>query len=255
MIRSSSKLLLSLTNTKTKTCKACSRALLQARLGQRNLHSSTPRLNYVPIVVSPDDKGHERTYDIYSRLLKERIVFLNGGISDSLSATLIAQLLFLEAEDPTAKIDLYINSPGGHVTSGLAIYDTMQYISSPVHTTVLGQASSMASLLLAGGEKGHRKALPNASIMIHQPSGGSSGQASDIAIMAEEILRIRERMFDLYADHCLLENEGREDARGRFGAPLFLFHEIFLCSEKVVSDRVCEATGREDMVHDLLTQI
>ncbi|RGB40577.1 Clp protease-domain-containing protein [Rhizophagus diaphanus] len=143
----------------------------------------------------------ERSYDIFSRLLKERIICLNGHIEDSEAAVIIAQLLFLEAENPEKSISLYINSPGGSVTAGLAIYDTMQYIQSPVSTLCNGQACSMGSLLLAAGESGKRYALPNSSIMIHQPIGGAVGQASDIAIQAKEILRVKERLNMIYKKH------------------------------------------------------
>ncbi|WWC70916.1 ATP-dependent Clp endopeptidase, proteolytic subunit ClpP [Kwoniella pini CBS 10737] len=172
------------------------------------------RDSLVPIVVEQTARG-ERSYDIYSRLLKERVIFL-GPVNSVDSTLLTAQLLFLEAEDPARPIKLYINSPGGVVTSGLAIYDTMQYISPPVHTFCLGQAASMGSLLLAGGEKGHRYALKNSSVMIHQPSGGAQGQATDIALHAKEILRIRSALTDIYADHCTKSDEARENARERF---------------------------------------
>ncbi|KAF8951549.1 hypothetical protein BGZ52_011099 [Haplosporangium bisporale] len=144
----------------------------------------------------------ERSYDIFSRLLKERIICLNGTVHDQSASLIVAQLLFLESENPEKPISLYINSPGGSVTAGMAIYDTMQYIQSPVSTLCNGQACSMGSLLLAAGEPGKRYALPNASIMMHQPSGGASGQASDIAIHAREILRVRERLNRIYQKHC-----------------------------------------------------
>ncbi|KAF9156921.1 hypothetical protein DFQ26_009189 [Actinomortierella ambigua] len=155
----------------------------------------------VPIVVEQTARG-ERSYDIFSRLLKERIICLNGPVHDHTAALIVAQLLFLESENPEKPISLYINSPGGSVTAGMAIYDTMQYIQSPVSTLCHGQACSMGSLLLAAGEPGKRYALPNASIMMHQPSGGASGQASDIAIHAREILRVRERLNRIYQKHC-----------------------------------------------------
>ncbi|KAH7052723.1 Clp protease-domain-containing protein [Linnemannia elongata] len=155
----------------------------------------------VPFVVEQSARG-ERSYDIYSRLLKERIICLNGAVHDHSAALVVAQLLFLESENPEKPISLYINSPGGSVTAGMAIYDTMQYIQSPVSTLCNGQACSMGSLLLAAGEPGKRYALPNASIMMHQPSGGASGQASDIAIHAREILRVRERLNRIYQKHC-----------------------------------------------------
>ncbi|KAF9084416.1 hypothetical protein BGX29_006948 [Mortierella sp. GBA35] len=153
----------------------------------------------VPFVVEQSARG-ERSYDIYSRLLKERIICLNGAVHDHSAALVVAQLLFLESENPEKPISLYINSPGGSVTAGMAIYDT--YIQSPVSTLCNGQACSMGSLLLAAGEPGKRYALPNASIMMHQPSGGASGQASDIAIHAREILRVRERLNRIYQKHC-----------------------------------------------------
>ncbi|GAA5868372.1 hypothetical protein JCM1840_005659 [Sporobolomyces johnsonii] len=193
-------------------------------LASRNLSVTPSRGALIPYVVSREPRG-ERVSDVYSRLLQERIVFLNGPIDDALSSVVVAQLLFLEAES-SAPISLYINSPGGSVTAGLAIYDTMQFLHCPVHTIVVGQASSMASLILAGGEAGQRSALAHSSIMIHQPSGGADGQASDISIIANEILRIREKMFDLYADHCLLPNEEREVARARFARMLERDHYL-----------------------------
>ncbi|CAO3671246.1 unnamed protein product [Rhizopus stolonifer] len=153
----------------------------------------------IPIVVEQTGRG-ERSYDIFE-LLKERIICLNGPVNDSVASVVVAQLLFLEAENPEKQINLYINSPGGSVTAGMAIYDTMQYIQSPVSTLCHGQACSMGSLLLTAGEPGKRFALPNASIMIHQPSGGAAGQASDIAIHAREILRVRERLNRIYQKH------------------------------------------------------
>ena len=156
--------------------------------------------NLVPMVVEQTNRG-ERAYDIYSRLLKERIIFLVGPVHDTVSSLICAQLLFLEAENPTKDIAFYINSPGGVVTSGLAIYDTMQYIRSPVSTVCIGQAASMGSLLLCAGATGKRFALPNANIMIHQPSGGFQGQASDIEIQAREILRLRARLNEIYVKH------------------------------------------------------
>jgi ATP-dependent Clp protease protease subunit len=156
--------------------------------------------NLVPMVVEQTNRG-ERAYDIYSRLLKERIIFLVGPVHDTVSSLICAQLLFLEAENPSKDIAFYINSPGGVVTSGLAIYDTMQYIRSPVSTVCIGQAASMGSLLLCAGAAGKRFALPNANIMIHQPSGGAQGQATDIEIQAREILRLRARLNDIYVKH------------------------------------------------------
>jgi ATP-dependent Clp protease protease subunit len=154
----------------------------------------------VPIVVEQSGRG-ERSYDIYSRLLKDRIVFLGGSIDDQMANLIIAQLLFLEAEDPDKDIHLYINSPGGVVTSGMAIYDTMRYIKAPVSTICVGQAASMAALLLASGEKGKRFSLTNSRIMIHQPMGGYQGQATDIHIHAQEILRMKQTLNQILADH------------------------------------------------------
>jgi ATP-dependent Clp protease protease subunit len=154
----------------------------------------------VPMVVEQTNRG-ERAYDIYSRLLKERIIFLIGPVNDYVSSLICAQFLFLESENPGKDISLYINSPGGVVTSGLAIYDTMQYIRPEVSTVCIGQAASMGSLLLAGGAKGKRYALPHARVMIHQPSGGAQGQATDIEIHAREILAVRERLNRIYAKH------------------------------------------------------
>jgi len=154
----------------------------------------------VPMVVEQTNRG-ERSYDIYSRLLKERIIFLVGGVNDTVSSLICAQLLFLESENPTKDISFYINSPGGVVTSGLAIYDTMQYIRCDVATLCIGQAASMGSLLLTAGAKDKRYSLPNSRIMIHQPSGGFQGQAADIEIQAREILSLRARLNQIYVDH------------------------------------------------------
>ncbi|MEN8721535.1 MAG: ATP-dependent Clp protease proteolytic subunit [Alphaproteobacteria bacterium] len=154
----------------------------------------------VPMVVEQTSRG-ERAYDIYSLLLKQRIVFVSGQVEDMMAGLLQAQLLFLEAENPKKEIYMYINSPGGVVTSGLAIYDTMQYIRSPVATVCSGQACSMGSLLLAAGEEGMRFSTPNARIMVHQPSGGAQGQATDIHIQAQEILKVREKLNGIYAKH------------------------------------------------------
>jgi len=154
----------------------------------------------VPMVVEQSARG-ERAYDIYSRLLKERIIFLTGPVYDQVSALICAQLLFLESENPAKDIAFYINSPGGVVSAGLAIYDTMQYIRSPVSTVCIGQAASMGSLLLCAGAKGKRFALPNARVMVHQPSGGAQGQAADIEIQAREILHLRNRLNEIYVTH------------------------------------------------------
>ena len=154
----------------------------------------------IPMVVEQSNRG-ERAYDIYSRLLKERIIFLTGAVTDEVASVLIAQLLFLESENPKKDIFMYINSPGGIVTSGLGVYDTMQYIKPNVSTLCVGQAASMGSLLLAAGATGMRFALPNSRIMLHQPSGGFSGQATDIEIHAKEILEIKERLNKIYEKH------------------------------------------------------
>ena len=168
----------------------------------------------VPMVVETTNRG-ERAYDIYSRLLKERIIFVTGGIEDTVSSLVCAQLLFLEADNPNKDIAFYINSPGGVVTSGLAIYDTMQYIRPDVSTVVVGQAASMGSLLLAAGVPGKRFALPNSRIMVHQPSGGVQGQATDIEIQAKEILALRARLNDIYVRHTGQDLEFIEEAMDR----------------------------------------
>ena len=161
---------------------------------------SVTGLNLVPMVVEQTARG-ERAYDIYSRLLKDRVVFIVGGIEDNVANVVVAQLLYLESENPDKDIHLYINSPGGVVTAGLAIYDTMQFIKPDVSTICVGQAASMGSLLLAGGAKGKRYCLPHSRIMIHQPSGGFQGQASDIDIQAKEVLKLRERLNAILAKH------------------------------------------------------
>jgi ATP-dependent Clp protease protease subunit len=168
----------------------------------------------VPMVVETTNRG-ERAYDIYSRLLKERIIFVTGPIEDHVSSLICAQLLFLESENPKKDISFYINSPGGIVTSGLAIYDTMQYIRPSVSTVCIGQAASMGSLLLAAGQKGKRYALPNSRIMVHQPSGGAQGQATDIEIQAREILALRQRLNNIYVEHTGQELEKVEQALER----------------------------------------
>ena len=161
-----------------------------------------PSSMYVPIVVEQTNRGFERSYDIYSRLLQDRIVFIGSEINDAVSNVVIAQLLFLQAQDPAKPISVYVNSPGGSVTAGLAIYDTMQFISCEVSTYCIGQAASMGAVLLAAGRKGKRYALPNARIMIHQPWGGAEGKASDISIAAQEILRLKEILNGILAHHC-----------------------------------------------------
>lgn len=193
----------------------------------------------VPMVVEQSSRG-ERSFDIYSRLLRERIIFLNGEINDTVSALVCAQLLFLEAENPRKPINLYINSPGGVVTSGLAVYDTMRFIRAPVHTLCMGTARSMGSFLLMAGEPNGRAALPNASILIHQPSGGFQGQASDILIHAEETLKIKQRMTRLYAEHCGRSYEEFEQGMDR---------DRFLTAEEALEwgiiDRILEV--REEL--------
>ena len=168
----------------------------------------------VPMVVEQTNRG-ERAYDIYSRLLKERIVFLTGPVDDHVASLITAQFLFLEAENPTKDISFYINSPGGVVSSGLAVYDTIQYISPSVSTLCIGQAASMGSLLLAAGAEGKRFSVPNARIMIHQPSGGFSGQAADVEIHAKEILALRSRLNEIYAHHTKQTLTEIEDAMDR----------------------------------------
>ncbi|KAM3580111.1 hypothetical protein VKS41_007350 [Umbelopsis sp. WA50703] len=206
--------------------------------GIQNRWTEPPRADaLIPFVVEQTARG-ERSYDIFSRLLKERIICLNGNIHDSLASVIVAQLLFLEAENPEKPINIYINSPGGSVTAGMAIYDT--YIQSPVTTLCVGQACSMASLLLTAGEPGKRYALPNASIMIHQPSGGASGQASDIAIHAREILRVRERLNHMYQKHTgIREMETIEKMMER---------DYFMTSDEAVSfgliDKVLEKRAK-----------
>jgi ATP-dependent Clp protease protease subunit len=164
------------------------------------MHLPDPHAGLIPIVIEQSNRG-ERSFDIYSRLLRERIVFVTGPVEDHMASVIVAQLLFLEAENPKKDIFMYINSPGGVITAGMAIYDTMQYIRPKVATVCVGQAASMGSFLLAAGEPGMRVALQNARIMVHQPSGGAQGQATDIEIQAREILRVRQVMNDLYVRH------------------------------------------------------
>jgi ATP-dependent Clp protease protease subunit len=173
-----------------------------------------PAMQLIPMVVEQTSRG-ERAFDIYSRLLKERIIFVTGPVEDHMASLICAQLLFLEAENPSKDIAMYINSPGGLVTSGLAIYDTMQYVRCDVSTVCIGQAASMGSLLLAAGAKGKRYALPNARIMVHQPSGGFQGQATDIEIHAREILSIRARLNEIYVRHTGQSLKTIEDAMER----------------------------------------
>jgi ATP-dependent Clp protease protease subunit len=194
----------------------------------------------VPMVVEQTNRG-ERSYDIYSRLLKERIIFLTGQVHDGVASLICAQLLFLESENPNKDIAFYINSPGGVVTSGMAIYDTMQYIRSPVSTLCIGQAASMGSLLLCAGEAGKRFATPNARIMIHQPSGGFQGQAADIEIQAREILALRERLNRIYVKHCDKPLETIEKAMDR---------DNYMTSEEAKSfgliDEIIERRPKDD---------
>ena len=177
----------------------------------------TQGLGLIPMVVEQSARG-ERSYDIYSRLLKERIIFVVGPIDDNVANLVVAQMLFLESENADKDVQLYINSPGGSVTSGLAIYDTMQFINSEVSTMCIGQAASMGAFLLAGGAKGKRYCLPNSRVMIHQPSGGSQGQASDIEIQAKEILFLRERMNAIMAEHTgkTVEQLAKDTERDNF---------------------------------------
>jgi ATP-dependent Clp protease protease subunit len=178
--------------------------------------------NLVPVVVESTNRG-ERSWDIYSRLLRERIIFVTGPVEDYMASIVVAQLLFLEADNPKKEVAMYINSPGGVVTAGLSIYDTMQFIRSPVSTLCVGQAASMGSLLLAAGEAGQRFALPNARLMVHQPSGGYQGQATDILIHAEETKRVKQRLNEIYVRHTgrdmkliqeALERDNFMDAQG-----------------------------------------
>jgi ATP-dependent Clp protease, protease subunit len=185
------------------------------------MYDFEPKMNaLVPMVIEQTNRG-ERAYDIYSRLLKERIIFLVGGVNDTVASLICSQLLFLESENPTKDIALYINSPGGYVSAGLAIYDTMQYIRPQVSTVCMGQAASMGSLLLAAGAPGKRFSLPNSRIMIHQPSGGAQGQASDIEIQAQEILKLRSRLNDIYVKHTGQTLDTIENAmeRDKFMSP------------------------------------
>ena len=190
---------------------------MNATRGPTINHEPIRNLNLVPMVVEQTSRG-ERAYDIYSRLLKERVVFLVGPVDDYMANVIVAQLLFLESENPDKDINLYINSPGGSVTAGLAIYDTMQFIKPDVSTMCIGQACSAASLLLMAGAKGKRYSLPNSRVMIHQPSGGARGQATDIEIQAQEILYLRRRLNQIYVDHTgqPLEKIERDMERDRF---------------------------------------
>ena len=205
-------------------------------------------MNYlVPMVVEQTNRG-ERAYDIYSRMLKERIIFITGPIEDGMASLVVAQLLFLEAENPKKEVSLYINSPGGIVTSGLAIYDTMQFVRPPVSTLCTGQAASMASLLLAAGAKDLRFALPNARIMVHQPSGGFQGQATDIMLHAQEILNLKKRLNEIYVKHTGQPLKKIEDALER---DMFLTAEMakdFGLIDKVIEKRPEEPSLKSEPV-------
>lgn len=192
----------------------------------------------IPIPFVIENTGRSiQSYDIFSRLLKERIICLNGPVHDDMAAVIIAQLLFLESENPEKPIYLYINSPGGSVTAGLALYDTMQYISSPVSTLCIGQAASMGSLLLAAGEPGHRFILPHASVMIHQPSGGFSGQASDIAIHARHILRTREELNKIYQVHM---SKSSAAAKSLDEIDRLMERDNFMTAEEAIECGLCD---------------
>jgi ATP-dependent Clp protease protease subunit len=199
----------------------------------------------VPMVVEQTNRG-ERAYDIYSRLLKERIIFLTGPVHDSVASLISAQLLFLESENPNKDISFYINSPGGVVTSGLSVYDTMQYIRCDVSTVCIGQAASMGSLLLCAGAKGKRYSLPNSRVMIHQPSGGFQGQASDIEIHAREILLLRSRLHEIYSQHTGQTEKVIEDAleRDKFLSPTEA--KEFGLIDEVVSERPVSVAAEEN---------
>ncbi|MFZ5929770.1 MAG: ATP-dependent Clp protease proteolytic subunit [Pseudomonadota bacterium] len=199
-------------------------------------------MNLVPMVVEQTGRG-ERAYDIFSRLLKERIIFITGPIEDHMATLVTAQLLFLEAENPKKEIFLYINSPGGVVTSGLGIYDTMQYIRPAVSTLCVGQAASMGSLLLAAGEKDARFALPNARVMLHQPSGGFQGQATDILLHAEEIRALKQRLNQIYARHTGLPVERVEAALERDNFMTAEMAKEFGVIDKVVEKRPTPEEG------------
>ena len=206
-----------------------------------NIPPMLPAENYlVPTVIESTNRG-ERAFDIYSRLLKERIIFLTGPVNDDVSSLICAQLLFLESENPKADISFYINSPGGVVTSGMAMYDTMQYIQPDVATVCIGQACSMGSLLLTAGAPGKRYALTNSRVMVHQPSGGAQGQATDIQIQAEEILKLRRNLNQIYVDHTGQKLKTIEDALER---------ENFMSAEEALKfgliDKVVKTRGDID---------
>ena len=201
-------------------------------------------MTLVPMVVEQTGRG-ERAYDIYSRLLKDRIVFLGSGVDDNIANLIVAQLLFLESEDPDKDIHLYINSPGGLVSAGLAIYDTMQYVKPDVSTICIGQAASMGALLLAGGAEGKRFALPNSRILIHQPLGGAQGQATEIDIQAKEILRIREELSNILAKHSgqSLEKIHRDTERDFFMSGIQAREYGII--DKVIDKRIQSEQGKK----------
>ena len=221
-----------------KTFKGMTRHLILTK----GVHTTPSLENLIPTVLESTESG-ERSFDIYSRLLKDRIIFLHGPITESLASLVTAQLLYLEAESPKKIISLYINSPGGLVSAGLGVYDTMQFIQCPVSTVCLGQAASMASLLLAGGTKGMRYSLPNSRIMVHQPSGGVKGMASDIAIQADEILRLRSLLNELFVQHTSQSLQEIEKMMDR---------DKFMSAEKAISygliDRVRYCRSANDMI-------
>ncbi|WP_321340153.1 ATP-dependent Clp protease proteolytic subunit [Breoghania sp.] len=198
----------------------------------------------VPMVVEQTNRG-ERSYDIFSRLLKERIIFITGGVEDHMATLVCAQLLFLEAENPTKEIAIYINSPGGLVTAGLAIYDTMQFVRPEISTLCIGQAASMGSLLLAAGAPGSRYALPNARVMVHQPSGGFRGQASDIILHAQEIISLKRRLNEIYVKHTGRELAAIEDALERDNFMTADMAKDFGIIDKVIADRTSLADEDE----------
>jgi ATP-dependent Clp protease protease subunit len=211
----------------------------------RNMRDPIDTLNnyLVPMVVEQTNRG-ERSYDIYSRLLKERIIFLTGPVEDGMATLMVAQLLFLEAENPKKEISMYINSPGGVVTSGLAIYDTMQFIKPAVSTLCIGQAASMGSLLLTAGEKDMRFALPNARIMVHQPSGGFQGQVTDIMLHAKEIMSLKQRLNEIYVKHTGQDIKAVEDALERDNFMTAEVAKSFGLIDKVIDKRPEEAPAK-----------
>ena len=203
-------------------------------------HQRETGFNLTPTVIEQTSRG-ERAYDIYSRLLKERIIFITGGIDDGVATSVTAQLLFLESENPKKEVYMYINSPGGYVTAGLAIYDTMQYVRCPVATVCIGQAASMGSLLLASGEAGMRMVLPNARVMVHQPSGGYRGVATDIERHAEEIVDLKRRLNEIYVKHTGQKYDAIEQKLDRD-----TFMNADQAQEFGIVDRVYEPRSKED---------